>query len=89
PWIIAFGLGAIPVWGVWSFLSKPVEPDVYFHLAIASDYAFGPHKYQTHVAEGVLAHYKADRELLFHVQLAAPHSWQSIPVPGAIDPSMV
>jgi hypothetical protein len=69
--ILAFLLGAIAV----VFLSGRGEGlvgfDVYFHLAVASDYAAGL-GYETHIAEGVLADFSADREPVFHWLLAIP-----------------
>ncbi|MBI4603030.1 MAG: hypothetical protein HY721_13815, partial [Planctomycetes bacterium] len=43
---------------------------MYFHLAIAQDYASSPFTYSTKLAEGLLSRHRADREYLFHLALA-------------------
>ncbi|MBI4602927.1 MAG: hypothetical protein HY721_13300 [Planctomycetes bacterium] len=63
-------LGACPMVLFWSGLDAPVEPDGYFHLSIARDYALRPFDYSARIREGALAAWPADREPLFHLALA-------------------
>ncbi len=67
---LTFAIGAVPVACLWAAIDTPVETDAYFHLAIARDYASRPFVYETRIREGLLARRKADREILFHFQLA-------------------
>ncbi|MBI4606359.1 MAG: hypothetical protein HY721_30710, partial [Planctomycetes bacterium] len=68
--LAAFLLGAGGVGATWQYAGGPVERDVYFHLAIAEDYAASPFSYSTKLAEGLLSRHTADREYLFHLALA-------------------
>jgi hypothetical protein len=67
---LAFLLGCGASYGSLEYAGGPVEPDGYFHLAIARDYSASPFEYSPRLAEGVFRDHPADREPFFHLILA-------------------